>query len=85
MYTHFYKNYLVAQGYKGASLATGFLPGSAGKESGFNAGDHNLIPCLGTSSGEGIGYPLQYSWMSLVTEMIKNLPAIQETWVPSLS
>ena len=34
--------------------------------------------------GEGIGYPLQYSWASLVTQMVKNLPAMWETWVRSL-
>ena len=38
----------------------------------------------GRSSGEGIGYPLQYSWASLVTQLVKNLPAMQETWVRSL-
>ena len=35
-------------------------------------------------TGEGIGYPLQYSWASLVAQLIKNLPAVQETWVQSL-
>ena len=34
--------------------------------------------------GEGIGYPLQYSWASLVAQMVKNLTAMQETWVQSL-
>ena len=42
------------------------------------------IPGLGNSPGEGIGYPLQYSWASLVAQMVKNLPAIWETWVQSL-
>jgi len=36
---------------------------------------------LGRSPGEGIGYPLQYSWASLVAQMIENLPAMQETWL----
>ena len=36
------------------------------------------------SPREGIGYPLQYSWASLVTQLVKNLPAMQETWVRSL-
>ena len=36
------------------------------------------------NTGEGIGYPLQYSWASLVAQMVKNLPAVQETWVGSL-
>ena len=57
-------------------------PGSLdGKESAYNAGDHSLTPGSGRSPGEGIGYPLQYSWASLVAQMIKNPPAIQETWV----
>ena len=44
-----------------------------------------LIPVLGRSPGKGIGYPLQYSWTSLVAQMVKNPPTMQETWVPSLS
>ena len=44
-----------------------------------------MIPGLGRSPGEGIDYPLQYSWASLVAQMVKNTPAIRETWVPSLS
>ena len=43
-----------------------------------------MIPGLGRSVGEGIGYPLQYSWSSLVAQMVKNLPATQETWVQFL-
>ena len=43
-----------------------------------------LIPESGRSSGEGNGYPLQYSWVTLVAQLIKNLPAIQETLVWSL-
>ena len=39
---------------------------------------------LGRSSGEGTGYPLQYSWASLVAQLVKNLPAIRETWILSL-
>ena len=62
----------------------GFPGGSAGKESTCNAGDPGLIPGLGGSAGEGIGYPLQYSWASLVAQLVKNLPAMQETWVRSL-
>ena len=61
------------------------FPGSsAGKESACNVGDPSLIPGLGRSTGEGIGYPLQFSQASLVTQMVKNLPAVQETWVRSL-
>ena len=43
-----------------------------------------MIPELGSFPGEGIGYPLQYSWASLVAQMVKNLPAMQDTWVRSL-
>ena len=62
----------------------GFLGGSAGEESTCNAGDSGLIPGSGRSTGEGIGYLLQYSWASLVSQLVKNLPAMQETWVRSL-
>ena len=57
------------------------LPCSAGKESAFYAGDPSLIPGSGRSCGEGIGYPLQYSWASQVAQMEKKLPVIWETWV----
>ena len=43
-----------------------------------------MIPGLGRSAGEGIGYPLQYSWASLVAQLVKNPPAMWETWVQSL-
>ena len=43
-----------------------------------------MISGSGRSPGEGIGYPLQYSWASLVAQLVKNLPAIPETWVRSL-
>ena len=43
-----------------------------------------MIPGSGRSAGEGIGYPLQYSWASLVAQLVKNLPAMWETWVRSL-
>ena len=62
----------------------GFPDGSVGKESVRNAGDPSLIPGLRRSAGEGIGYLIQYSWASLVAQLVKNLPAIQETWVRSL-
>ena len=63
----------------------GDLPGnSAGKESSCNAGDPGSIPGSRRSPGEGIGYPFQYSWGFLVALMVKNLPALQETWVQSL-
>ena len=59
----------------------GFPGSSAGKEFACNAGDPGSIPGSGRSPGEGIGYPLQYSWASLVAQMVKNLPAMWETWV----
>ena len=43
-----------------------------------------MIPELGRSAGEGIGYLLQYSWASLVAQLVENLPAIWETWIRSL-
>ena len=43
-----------------------------------------MIPGSGSSPGEGIGYPLQYSWASLVAQMVKNWPTMQETWIRSL-
>ena len=62
----------------------GFPGSSAGKDSACNAGDPASIPGSGRSPGEGIGYPLQYSWASLVAQLEKNLPVMQETWVRSL-
>ena len=62
----------------------GFPGSSAGKESTCNAGDPSLIPRLGRSPGEGIGYPVHYFWAFLVAQMVKNLPAMQDTWVRSL-
>ena len=60
-----------------------FPDSSAGKESAYNAGKPGLIPELGRFTGEGIGYPLQYSWASLVAQLVKNPPAMWETWVQS--
>ena len=53
----------------------GFPDSSAGKELACNARDPSLIPGSGRSPGEGIGYPLQYSWASLAAQLVKNLPA----------
>ena len=61
----------------------GFLDSSVGKESACNAGDPSSIPGWGKAAGEGTGYPLQYSWASLAAQLVKNLPAMQETWVQS--
>ena len=54
---------------------------SVGKESACSAGDPGSLPGLGRSAGEGIGYPFQYSWASLVAQLVNNPPAMQETWV----
>ena len=54
------------------------------KEFACSAGDPGSIPGSGRSLGKGIGYTLQYSWASLVAQMVNNLPAIPETLVPSL-
>ena len=62
----------------------GFPGSSTGKESACNAGDPGLIPGSGRSPGEVIDYPLQYSWASLVAQLVNNPPAIWETWVQSL-
>ena len=72
---------------KGEKISIGLLknegfPGSSsGSESTYNAGDPSSIPGSGRSPRKGIGYPLQYSWASLVAQMIKNPPAMRETWV----
>ena len=52
-------------------------------ESTWNAGDSGSIPRLGSSTGEGIGYLPQYSWVSLVAQLVKNPLAMWETWVRS--
>ena len=67
------------------SASNGFPDSSVGKESACNAGDPSLIPGSGRSAGEGIGYPLQYPWASLVAQLVKNPPAMWETWVRPLS
>ena len=59
----------------------GFPDRSVGKESACSAGDPGSIPGSERSAGEEIGYPLQYSWPSLVAQLVMNLPAKQETWV----
>ena len=56
--------------------------GSVGRESTCSAGDPGSVPGSGRSAGEGIGYPLQYSF--LVAQLVKNPPAMHETWVLSL-
>ena len=65
-------------------MLPGFPDSSVG-ESTCNAGDPGLIPGLGRSTGEGIGYPLQFSWASLVAQLVKNLPTMREPGVRPLS
>ena len=62
----------------------GFPGSSAGKESACNGGDPSSIPGSGRSPGEGIGYPLHYSWVSMVAQMVKNPLGMRETWIRSL-
>ena len=62
----------------------GFPHSSVGKESTCSAGDPGSIPGLGRSTGEEISYPLQYSWASCVAQLVKNPPAMWETWVRAL-
>ena len=68
----------------GLTYPLGFPHSSIDKESTCNAGDPGFIPGSGRSAGEGRGYPLQYSWAFLVAQLVKNLPAMRETWVRSL-
>ena len=68
-------------GYMCICLCVGFPASSAGKESACSAGDLSSIPVWGRSAGEGTGRPLQYSWVSLVAQLVKNPPAVQETSV----
>ena len=59
----------------------GFPGSSAVKESTCSAEDPDSIPGSGRYPGEGIDYPLQYSWASLVAQLVKNLATMWETWV----
>ena len=58
-------------------ITEGFPHSSVGKESTCNAGDPSSIPGLGRSTGEGKGFSLQYSWASLVAQLVKNPPAMR--------
>ena len=65
-------------------IEAGFPDSSVSKESACNARDPGSIPGSGRSTGKGIGYPLQDSWTFLVAQLVKNLPAMWETWVQPL-
>ena len=67
--------------FKSCMVKMGSPGSSAGKESAYNARDTSSIPWLGRSLGEGIRYLLQYFGASLVAQMVKNPPAMWETWV----
>ena len=66
------------------AILNSFPDSSVGKESTCNAGDPDLNPGSGRSAAKRMGYPLQYSWASLVAQLVKNPYAMQETWVHSL-
>ena len=65
-------------------LERSFPDSSVGKESTCSAGNLSSIPGSGRSPGEGIGYPLQYTWVSFVAQLVKNLPTMLGTWVQYL-
>ena len=65
-------------------ISKGFPDRPVGKECTCNAGDTSWISESGKSTGEGIGYPFLYFWASLVAQLVKNMPAMWENWVPSL-
>ena len=63
--------------------SVGFPDSSVRKKSTCSAGDPGLVPGSGRSAGEEVGYPLQYSWASLVAQLVKDPPAVRETRVQS--
>ena len=65
----------------GTSIDMGFPHSSVGKESDCNVEDPGSTPGSGRSAGERLGYPLHYSWTFLVALLVKNPPAMRETWV----
>ena len=65
-------------------LKSSLTDSSVSKESACSAGNPSLIPGLGRSAGEGIGHLLQYSWASLMAQLVKNPSAMRETRVGSL-
>ena len=78
------KELKVSLGCMHAKSLWGFPDSSVDKESACNAGDPGSIPGSGISAGEGADYSLQYSWASLVVQLVKNSPTMWETWVRSL-
>ena len=77
-YVHLSSTYLSLA--RKLDLYFAFYDSSVGKESTCNAGDPSSIP-VSRRSAEGIGYPLQYSWASIVAWLVNNMPAMRETRV----
>ena len=67
-----------------SSIVKGYPERSVSKECACNARDPSSISGSGRSTGEGVGYPHQYSWASLVAQLVKTPPAMWETWIRSL-
>ena len=82
----FYRTFKVIEkkNWKPFLLRWAYLVAQLVKKPTWNAGDPGLIPGLERSAGEGNSYPLQYSWSALVAQLVKNLTAMEETWVRSL-
>ena len=80
---YFHINQSLDRGHPGKGMVWGKVSSysSVSKESTCNAGDPRSIPGLGRFPGEGIGHPLHYSWASLVVQLVKNPPVMQETWI----
>ena len=76
--------FLIEQSSISINLCQIFPDSSVGKESACSEGDPGLIPGLGRSAGEGISYLLQYSWVSLMAQLVNNPSAMWETWAQSL-
>ena len=64
-----------------AAVPAYLIDSSVGKESACNAGDPGSIPRSGRFGREGMGFPLQYSWASLLAQTVKNPPVMQEAWL----
>ena len=84
MHSFFFAHILLAIFQNTFIRLRGFCDSSVGKESTCNAGDPGSISGSGRSAGEGKDHLFQYSWASLVAQLVKNLPAMWETWVQSL-
>ena len=80
----FFLSFFLLVGLQELFTSLGFPDSSVGKEFSCNAGDPGSIPRSGRSPGERIGYPLRYSWASFLAQLLKNPPAMQETWAQSL-